>query len=236
MEKPTSLHVSKSVSLLGIPGLRVLDVWEFAAERHVFVDTPRYREVCRECGQWAESGGRPWVHIRDLPSAGKATRLVWIKREWRCRDCRRSWRETHPEIARRAALTERARREAARQVGQEGQAVAAVARTFGVGWETVMRAVRGEARPDAAQDRRRLADSRHPKTSGPQRSIRARRPRVHRVGPVMCCRRPKRPRTESRSRVGAVSRGNHGPWAGQDGMASASSARAPCVPSRGSGR
>jgi transposase len=146
MEKSRSLHVSKPVSLLGIAGLRVLDVWEFAAERHVFVDTPRYREVCRECGQRAESGGRPWVHIRDLPTAGKATRLVWIKREWRCRDCGRSWRETHPEIAPRAALTERARREAARQVGQEGQAVAAVARAFGVGWETIMRAVRDEAR------------------------------------------------------------------------------------------
>jgi transposase len=146
MEKPTSLHALKPVSLLGIAGLRVLDVWEFAAERHVFVDTPRYREVCRACGQRAESGGRPWIHVRDLPSAGKATRLVWIKREWRCRDCGRSWRETHPEIAPRAALTERARREAARQVGQEGQAVAAVARRFGVGWETIMRAVRDEAR------------------------------------------------------------------------------------------
>jgi hypothetical protein len=85
MDKPTSRHVSKPVSLLGIAGLRVRDVWEFAAERHVFVDTPRYREVCCEC----------------------------------------SGREQHPEIASRTALTERARREATRQVGQEGQAVVA---------------------------------------------------------------------------------------------------------------
>jgi transposase len=145
MDKPMSRHASGPVSLLGIAGLRVLDVREFVAERHVFVDTPRDVEPCRACGQRAESGGRAWTHVRDLPSAGKATRLVWIKREWRCRDCGRSWRETHPDIAPRAALTERARAEAARQVGQEGQAVAAVARRFGVGWETVMRAVRNEA-------------------------------------------------------------------------------------------
>jgi hypothetical protein len=38
-------------------------------------------------------------------------------------------------------------REAARQVGQEGQAVAAGRPpAFGVGWETIMRAVRDEAR------------------------------------------------------------------------------------------
>ena len=42
-------------------------------------------------------------------------------------------------------LTERARDEAARQVGELGRAVAQVAREFGVGWETVMRAVKDAA-------------------------------------------------------------------------------------------
>jgi hypothetical protein len=40
---------------------------------------------------------------------------------------------------------------AARPVGWEGQAVAAVARAFGVGRETVMRAVRDEARTPFAE-------------------------------------------------------------------------------------
>ena len=71
----------------------------------------------------------------------KAARLVWYKREWRCRDCHRSWRERHPDILPRAVLTERARADAARQVGELGRPVAAVARELGVGWETVMQAV-----------------------------------------------------------------------------------------------
>ena len=84
---------SSSVSLLGIDGLRVLDVFEFADERHVFVETVRDHDACRQCGQRAVSGGRHPVQVRDLPVGAKATRLIWHKREWRCRDCGHSWRE-----------------------------------------------------------------------------------------------------------------------------------------------
>ena len=63
----SSSSVSSSVSLLGIAGLRVLDVFEFANERHVFVETARGRDVCGECGQRAVSGGRHVVQVRDLP-------------------------------------------------------------------------------------------------------------------------------------------------------------------------
>lgn len=146
MGQATSFSPSGEVTLLGIAGLRVMWVWEFVAERHVFVETVPYLEPCRGCGQRAESGGRPTVCVRDLPSGGKATRLVWRKREWRCRDCGRSWRETHPELPPRAVLTMRAQSEAARQVGEDGRSVAEVARRFGVGWDTIMRAVRDEAR------------------------------------------------------------------------------------------
>lgn len=131
----------RQVPLLGLPGMRVLYVWEFADERHVHIETVEQVVPCTECGQQATSGGRPKVHVRDLPTAGKATRLVWHKREWRCRDCRSSWRETRPDIPPRAALTVRARYDAARQVGEQRRAVAEVARTFGVSWDTVMRAV-----------------------------------------------------------------------------------------------
>ncbi len=146
MSKATSSSaVSSSVSLLGIAGLRVLEVFEFVDERHVFVETVRDYDACRTCGQRAVSGGRHVIQVRDLPVGPKATRLIWHKREWRCRDCGRSWRERHPGIAPRAVLTERARDEAARQVGELGRPVAAVAREFGVGWETIMRAVKDTA-------------------------------------------------------------------------------------------
>jgi transposase len=134
------------VSLLGIHDLHVVAVWEFAAERQVVVQTGDGQRVfCRGCGVRAESKGRDPVSVRDLPAAGKATRLVWIKRLWRCYGCQSSWRELHAEIPPRAVLTERARAEAARQVGEANRSVAAVAREFGVGWETVMRAVRDTA-------------------------------------------------------------------------------------------
>jgi transposase len=104
-----------TVDLLGIPGMRVWWCQEFAGERRLLVDTVARVEPCLGCGQRAESKGRATVEVRDLPLAGKPTRLVWVKRVWRCRDCRASWRETHPEIAPRAVWTGRARREAARQ-------------------------------------------------------------------------------------------------------------------------
>jgi hypothetical protein len=44
------------VALLGIAGLRVLAVFEFTDERHVYVETVRDHDASRECGQRAASG------------------------------------------------------------------------------------------------------------------------------------------------------------------------------------
>ena len=52
-----------------------------------------------------------------------------------------TWSETSTVIRPRASLTERARVEACRWVGQDGHAVAQVAAAFGVAWGTVMAAV-----------------------------------------------------------------------------------------------
>ena len=52
-----------------------------------------------------------------------------------------TWSETSPAIRPRASLTERARVEACRRVGQDGHSVAQVAAEFGVAWGTVMAAV-----------------------------------------------------------------------------------------------
>jgi transposase len=76
--------------------------------------------------------------------------LVWIKRVWRCAHqlcSTRTWSETSPLILPRASLTERARAEVCRRVGEDGASVAAVAREFGVGWGTAMAAVRAHGRP-----------------------------------------------------------------------------------------
>ena len=85
----------------------------------------------------ATGNGRRRVLVRDLPIVGTPTVLVWAKRPWRCRETqcpRASWSETSPHIAPRASLTERARREICRRVGEELDTVAEVAREFGVGW------------------------------------------------------------------------------------------------------
>ena len=56
-------------------------------------------------------------------------------------------RKTSEAIAPRASLTQRARAEICRRVGQDGASVAAVAREFGIGWHTAMTAVRDYGTP-----------------------------------------------------------------------------------------
>jgi transposase-like protein len=60
-------------------------------------------------------------------------------------------------IAPRASLTERARAEICRRVGQDGASVAAVARDFGIRWRTAMAAVVEHGTP-RVDDLRRLDD------------------------------------------------------------------------------
>ena len=76
--------------------------------------------------------------------------LVWVKRVWRCRYAacpKRTWTETSEAITPRASLTERARAEICRRVGQDAASVAAVAREFGIGWRTAMTAVHDYGTP-----------------------------------------------------------------------------------------
>ena len=75
----------------------------------------------------------------------RAVVLVWRKRLWRCNEplCPvRTWTEQSPHVAPRAVLTDRARVEICRRVGEDADAVAEVARDYGVGWHTAMAAVR----------------------------------------------------------------------------------------------
>jgi transposase IS204/IS1001/IS1096/IS1165 family protein/transposase ISL3 family protein len=131
--------------LLGLPGFRLLAVSEYAGELEQAIETTASEAFCPSCGVLARlHDWRPsWV--RDLPLAGQPVTLVWVTRVWRCQEpacATQTWTEKSEVIRPRASLTERAQVEACRRVGRDGHTVAAIAAEFGVGWGTVMAAVR----------------------------------------------------------------------------------------------
>jgi transposase len=70
---------------------------------------------------------RPLVRVRDLPIAGRLTRLVWRKRRYRCSDCGRTFTETHEQLPARQRVTSRFRSRLGERVAG-GAAHAEVAR------------------------------------------------------------------------------------------------------------
>ena len=130
--------------MLGLDGFVLLAVSQRDGELEQAVETTAVVEFCRGCGVQARLHDRRPTWVRDLPAGGRPVTLVWVKRVWRCVEpaCPvRTWSETSSVIRSRASLTERARREACRRVGQDGHSVAQVAAQFGVAWATVMAAV-----------------------------------------------------------------------------------------------
>ena len=151
---------SADVVMLGFDGFRVLDADQVDGELELLVETTSAQDWCRSCGVRAHAHSRAETLVRDVGAFGRPARLRWRKRRWRCREtaCATvTWTETHPAIAGRAVLTERAREAACRWVGRDGLSVAAVAREYGTGWHTIMRAVADHGRP-LVDDPDRLAD------------------------------------------------------------------------------
>jgi transposase len=139
-----------ATALLGMPEFVVGAQIEVGGEWWLAVETTAVVMGCEVCGTRAVGHGRRRVKVRDLPMADRPVVLVWAKRLWRCPDpgCHaRTWSEEVDEIAPRVALTERARAEICRLVGELGRSVAEVARAFGVSWHTAMAAVRDHGRP-----------------------------------------------------------------------------------------
>jgi transposase len=150
---------SAATAMLGLPGFVLLAVSEVDGELEQAVETAADPEFCRSCGVAAVLHGRRPVRVRDLPVAGRPVTLIWVKRVWRCAEpacVARTWTEASEHIGSRASLTERARAEACRRIGKDGHDVAAVAVEYGVGWHTVMRAVRDHGQP-LVQNPSRLA-------------------------------------------------------------------------------
>jgi hypothetical protein len=70
--------------LLGLDGFRLLAATEHGHELVLLVETTNDRDFCRTCGVRAGSKGRARTTVRDVPSGGRPTALVWKKRIWRC--------------------------------------------------------------------------------------------------------------------------------------------------------
>jgi len=137
-------EVSAATAMLGLDGFVLLAVSRHNDELEQAVETTAAEVFCRGCGVQARLHDRRPTYVRDLPVAGRPVTLVWVKRVWRCTEPRCAvvtWSETSEVIRPRASLTERARVESCRRVGQDGHSVAQVAAEFGVSWATVMAAV-----------------------------------------------------------------------------------------------
>ena len=137
-------EISAATAMLGLDGFVLLAVSQQNGELEQAIETTTSTDFCRGCGVQARLHNRRPTYVRDLPAGGRPVILVWVKRIWRCIEPRCSvvtWTETSEVIRPRASLTERARIEASRRVGQDGHSVAQVATEFAVAWATVMAAV-----------------------------------------------------------------------------------------------
>lgn len=149
--------------LLGLDGFRVLSATEMPDELVIEIETTADFVGCSSCGQRAQAQDRMTVETRDLPCFGRATRLRWHKRRWRCRDegcSARTWTETSPHFSSRNLLSVRAGREACYQVGANARPVAGLAKELGVCWWTVMDAVKEHGTP-LVEDSQRVGKVKH---------------------------------------------------------------------------
>ena len=143
-ELDAAVEMDTAGRMLGLPGFRVLAAAVFDDELQVQVETTADLVGCPSCSAVAVLHDRRLRLVRDLPAGGRPVLLCWSKWVWRCRHraCPQvTWSECTGVVRPRGVLTERARAEACRRVGQDAHSVAQVAADLGVGWPTVMRAV-----------------------------------------------------------------------------------------------
>ncbi|MDQ3956104.1 MAG: ISL3 family transposase [Actinomycetota bacterium] len=131
---------------LDLCGLEVRAVSVEADLIEVVVESRLEAGSCTTCGGIAaEAKERPQVWVRDLAISGRPVMLRWIKRRWRCRYCRATWTEAHPQIPPRSRMTLRFRSHLATRAIAERN-FSQVAAAEGVSYDTVARAHRARAR------------------------------------------------------------------------------------------
>src|SRR3954468_17323029 len=103
--------------LVGLDGLVVTAVQGTGQQLDLQIELLARADRCPHCGaSEVQVKERPLVRVRDLPIAGRVTRLVWRKRRYRCSDCARTFTETHDQLPARQRVTERFRARVAERV------------------------------------------------------------------------------------------------------------------------
>lgn len=132
--------------LVGLPEVRVLGMFARSGEPiTVHIETRGERPSCARCGASARVKDRPATTLVDLAAFGRAAKLCWHKRRWRCPEANcptGSWTEEDRRIAApRMAMTDRAGRWVTEQVGRRARSVSELAHELGCDWHTVNDAV-----------------------------------------------------------------------------------------------
>jgi transposase len=129
--------------LLALPEFDLTDAFIDADDELVaHVVLPRDVQPCTRCGVLDRHRVHDWrTHtVRHLPVAGRATRVVWRKRLLTCVEGCGTFVERTASIA-PGAVWSRAAARAAVALSEANVAIETIRLQFGVGWNTVMRAV-----------------------------------------------------------------------------------------------
>ena len=133
--------------LVGLEGLHVVGVArdDGVGGLTISVESAGSLVGCPTCGVVAHSHGRRQVRLVDAPCFDRPTRLLWLKRTWRCVEpaCPvRVFTEQDARVAApRALLTTRACWWAIGQLRRENASIQGLARQLGTTWNTLWSAV-----------------------------------------------------------------------------------------------
>jgi transposase len=129
--------------LLALPEFILIDATiDEHDELVAVVELPRGLQPCARCGVLDRHRvhDRRWHTVRHLPVASRATRVRWHKRLLACIEGCGTFAERTPSIA-PGAVWSRAATRAAVAMSQDNIPIDTIRKCFGVGWNTVMRAV-----------------------------------------------------------------------------------------------
>jgi transposase len=129
--------------LLALPEFILTDAYiDEHDELVAVVELPRGLQPCTRCGVIDHHlvHERRWHTIRHLPVAGRACRLRWRKRLLSCLEGCGTFMERTASIA-PGTVWSRAAARAAVAMSEANMPIGTIRKSFGVGWNTVMRAV-----------------------------------------------------------------------------------------------